>query len=201
MDKTLDKTEEMEQNSPTNNESVDELPSEIIKRAETLTRQMRNAVDENERSAYLRERRRVLSEYGFRARVREDETGDVLVCYPVEWVDDGTIQPDRVEDISRGVERQLSGVGDDSWETVNSHNQTIVAEIEHEHGPTHAANAAALAEFAGNHYKKRIGELSNAELEVFLTEYYPRNVWPTDDQKAVVEESVQLVIERTERVI
>lgn len=191
----------MEQNSTTDNESVEELPPEIIKRAESLTRQARNAVDENERDAYLRERRRVLSEYGFRARLRDDETGDVLVCYPVEWVDDGTIQPDRVEDISRGVERQLSGVGDDSWEAVNSHNQTIVTEIEREHGPTHAANARALAEFAGNHYKKRIAALSESEIELFLTEYYPRNVWPTDNQKAVVEESVQLVLERTERVI
>jgi hypothetical protein len=36
---------------------------------------------------------------------------------------------------------------------------------------------------------------------VFVEEYYPRNVWPTDDQKAVVEESVRLVRDRalTER--
>ena len=178
-----------------------ELPPELIDRVEKLTRQARNAVDRNERKAYLRERRRALSEYGFRARVREDDTGEVLVCYPAEWVVDGTLQPDRVCDTSRGIERRLSGVGDSSWEAVNAYNQELVAEIEQEHGSAHGANAAALADFAGNHYKKRIGDLSSSELELFLTEYYPRNVWPTDDQKAVVEQSVQLVCDYTDNVI
>ena len=32
-----------------------------------------------------------------------------------------------------------------------------------------------------------------AERAEFLEEYFPRNVWPTDDQRAVVERSLGLV--------
>jgi hypothetical protein len=64
-----------------------------------------------------------------------------------------------------------------------------------EHGAVHGANARALADFASNHYAKPIEDLTGGERAEFLEEYFPRNAFPTDDQKAVVEESVRLVFE------
>ena len=172
-----------------------ELPEAVVAEAERLTRRARAASEDAERRGALRARRRLLADYGFRARVREDESRDVLVLYPGEWVADGSVRPDRIDDLDRGVERPLSGVGDDDWAVVDAHNRELAAAVERTHGQAHGANARALAAFAGNHYSKRIEQLTGAELTLFLEEYYPRNVWPTDDQKAVVEESVRLVFE------
>ena len=63
----------------------------------------------------------------------------------------------------------------------------------------HGANAHALADYASNHYAKPIGDLTGQELAEFLDEYFPRNAWPSDDQKAAVEESVRLVFAETDQ--
>ena len=168
------------------------LPTGVIDRAEQLTRQARNAVDENEREAYLRERRSLLDEHDYRARIRAEDDRDILVLYPGDWVEDGTVRPARIENIDRGIERPLSGVGDGSFEAVDAHNRELVAAVEREHGPDHGANVDTLADFAGNHYKKPIEELSAAEVTLFLEEYYPRNVWPTATQQSLIEQSVRL---------
>lgn len=179
-------------------DSETELPEAVIDEAEQLTRQARKAVDPNEVQAYREARSELLAEYDYRARVREEDRA-VLVCHPDEWLEDGTVVPERIDDLDRGIERPLEGAGDpDDWETVQAHNEEIVADIEAAHGEAHAANAQALAEFMSNHYAKPIDEASEAEFAEFLSEYYPRNVWPTDEQKAVVEQSVQLVREHVD---
>lgn len=174
-----------------------ELPESVVAEAERLTRRARAAAEDAERRGALRARRRLLADHGFTARVREEESRDVLVLHPEAWVEDGTVRPDRIEDIDRGIERPLSGVGDDDWATVEAHNMELVAAVERAHGPVHGANARALADFAGNHYSKRIEQLNGEELALFLDEYYPRNVWPTDDQRSVVEQSVSLVFDES----
>ncbi|MXR50854.1 rnhA operon protein [Halovenus sp. WSH3] len=164
-----------------------------------MTRLARETVDDNEAEAYREARAELLAEHDYTARVREEEH-DVLVVHPEEWVEDGTVYPERIDDIERGIERPLSGPGDpDDWEEVWEHNMAIAEEVEREHGSAHGGNAEALAEFMSNHYAKRIDQATESELEEFVEEYYPRNVWPTDDQKAVVEESVELVVELTQR--
>lgn len=175
--------------------SVD-LPDAVVDEAERLTRQTRRAVDENEREAYREARAELLSEHEYTARIRSEER-DVLVCHPAEWVDDeGTVQLEQIDDTSRGIEVPLEGVGDpDDWETIGTHNEEIAEAIEVEHGDVHGANARALAEFLSNHYAKPIEEITESERSEFLSDYYKRNVWPTDDQEAVVEESVRLTIE------
>lgn len=171
------------------------LPDEVVDEAVTLTRRARRAVDENEATAYRKARSELLEAHEFEARVREEKR-DVLVCYPAEWIEDGTVRLDQIEDTGRGVERPLEGTGDpDDWETVEDENSRIVAAIEAEHGAVHGANARALVDFLGNHYAKSLEDITEDERAEFLEEYYPRNVWPTDDQKAVVEESVQLAVE------
>jgi hypothetical protein len=175
-----------------------ELPPEVVDEAERLTRRAREAVDEAERAGALRARGRLLADHGFTARVRSDENREVLVLHPAAWVEDGSIRPGRIEDIDRGVERPLSGPGDEDWKTVDAHNRELARAVEQAHGPVHGANAQALADFASNHYGKRIEELTGEELALFLEEYYRRNVWPTDDQEAVVEQSVRLTVERAD---
>ena len=169
-----------------------ELPPAVIDEAERLTRRAREAVDPNETEAYRERRASLVTEHGFRARVRE-EGRDTLVLYPDEWVEDGTVQPERIEDIDRGIERPLEGPGEaDEWAVVEEHNRELAETVADAHGEIHGANADALADFASNHYAKPIEDLTGAELEEFLAEYFPRNAWPTDDQQAVVEQSVRL---------
>ncbi|MFB6296288.1 MAG: rnhA operon protein [Halobacteriales archaeon] len=177
-----------------------ELPEDVIAAAERLTRLARRAADEAEAAAYREDRDDRLAEYGFTARVREEDAGEVLVLHPGEWVEEGTIRIDRIEDTGRAIERRLSGPGEESaFERVDAHNREVVARIEARAGPVHAANATAFADFMGNHYARRVETATPAELREFLAEYFPRNAFPTDEQRATVEESLRLVFAVTDR--
>jgi len=172
------------------------LPADVVESAERLTRLARRAVDDAEADAYRADRDARLAEYGFRARVREEADRDVLVCYPAEWMADGTVQLDRIEDRTRAVEVPLGGVGEErEWEAVEAHNQELVERVRERGGDVHAANARAFADFMGNHYVRRVETADERELRDFLTEYYPRNAWPTDEQREAVYESLRLVFE------
>lgn len=175
--------------------ATEHLPEGVIDRAEELTRQARRAVDE-EASVYREDRDEMLQEYGYTARIR-DEDREVLVLYPLEWVEDGLVVPERIDDLDRGIERPLEGPGEtDRWETVERHNRDLARTVEREHGEAHGGNAHALADFMSNHYGKPIDDATGEELQEFLGEYYPRNAWPTEKQRAVVEQSLELVFER-----
>jgi hypothetical protein len=177
-----------------------EIPADRLDEVERLTRLARQAVDEGAAAAYRDQRAALLAEYDYDARIREEDTGDVLVCYPSEWVEDGVIQPDIVDDTDRGVEIRLSGPGDpDEWAEVEEQNRAVVERVRAEHGDAHAATARALADFMGNHYAKPIAEATPEELAEFREEYFPRNAWPTDRQRALLDDSVQLAVEKAER--
>lgn len=175
---------------------MSDLPEAVVDRAVELTRRARRATDQNEAEAYRRERSALLSDHGFRARLKREDGSDVLVLHPEEWVVDGGVDVERVDDIGRGIEVALSGPDDDEeWETVEGHNRALARAVADEHGEPHAATADALADFAGNHYFKRIEDLTAAELGEFRTEYFPRNAFPDDDQRAALGESLRLVFE------
>jgi len=177
-----------------------EIPADRLDEVERLTRLARQAVDEGAAAAYRDQRAALLAEYDYDARIREEDTGDVLVCYPSEWVEDGVIQPDVVDDTDRGVEIRLSGPGDpDEWAEVEEQNRAVVERVRAAHGDAHAATARALADFMGNHYAKPIAEATPEELAEFREEYFPRNAWPTDRQRALLDDSVQLAVEKAER--
>lgn len=177
-----------------NTDDVADLPADVVEEAERLTRLAREAVDENERAAYLQRRDRLLAAHDYAARVRESDA--TLVCHPEEWLEDGTVRTDRIEDLSRAVEVPLEGAGDpDDWDELDARNRALVAAVREDHGPVHGANAAAFADFMGNHYAKPITAASRAEVEEFLREYFVRNAWPSADQRAVVERSIELVFE------
>jgi hypothetical protein len=169
-----------------------DLPAELREAAERLTRLARRATDDAEAAAYERDRDERLAEYGFTARVRE--TDDTLVLHPAAWLDGGTVRTDRIADTDRAVEIPRSGAGDpEEWESVEAHNADVVDAVAAESGPVHAANARAFADFMGNHYARRVETATATEVREFLTEYYPRNAWPTDRQRDAVERSLERV--------
>ena len=175
------------------------VPEEVVSEAERLTRLAADAAVEAEAAVYRERRRAIADDHDLTARVREAD--DTLVLYPEEWVEDGVVQVDRIDDTDRAVEVSLSGPDHGAeWDAVEADNEAIVAAVAEEHGPTHAANVRAFADFMGNHYLKRVDDATDAEREEFLTEYYPRNAWPSAEQAAVVERSLALAAETAERV-
>ncbi|MFC6826417.1 DUF7108 family protein [Halopelagius fulvigenes] len=176
-------------------EETDELPGEAVEEVERLTRLARSAVDENEAAAYEDRRETILAQFGFDARVREED--ETLVLYPSEWLEDGVVQLDRIDDVDRGIERPLgTDAGDEGeFDAVESHNSSVVDAVEEAHGPVHAANARAFADFMSNHYVRRVESASRKEIREFLDEYYLRNAWPSEDQSSVVAESLELTFE------
>ncbi|MFC7097548.1 DUF7108 family protein [Halobaculum marinum] len=175
----------------------EEVPEPTVDAAERLTRLAREAVDETEADAYREDRAERLTDHGFTARVRDED--DTLVLYPEEWMEDGVVQIDRIEDTDRAVEVSLSGAGDpDDWAEVEAHNAEVVDRVASDYGEVHATNARAFADFMGNHYARPVDSASADEVEEFLAEYFPRNAWPTDEQRDAVEASLQYVFEVTD---
>lgn len=176
------------------------LPESVVEEAERLTRLARDAVDPNEATAYRERRGTLLAEHGYTARLRSEDRGEVLVLHPAAWVEDGVVRVERVEDVSRAVEVPLDGTGDpDEWDEVEAHNRALAEAVEAEHGPVHGANAHAFADFMGNHYARPIERATERQVREFLAEYFPRNAWPTDDQRDAIETSLSLLFERVDR--
>ena len=174
-----------------------DLPEAVLEETRRLTRLARRASDDSEAAAYRADRAERLAEYDFVSRLRGAD--DTLVLYPAEWVEDGTVQTHRIGDTDRAHELTLSGPGDpEKWEQVEAYNAEIVDRVAKQHGHPHRRNARAFADFVGNHYAKRVDAATAPEVEEFLTEYYPRNAWPSERQRAVVRDSVRYVFEAAE---
>ena len=177
-----------------------EIPDSVVERAATLTRRARKAVDENERAAYLEERAELLGAHGYTARVREEDTNETLVLHPETWLEDGVVRVERIDDTDRAVEVTLSGTGSgDDWDAVEAHNRAIAETVAAEHGEVHGETAHAFADFMGNHYAKPIEAATPAERAEFRTEYFPRNAWPSDEQREALERSLELIVETAEK--
>ncbi|MFB6133045.1 MAG: rnhA operon protein [Halanaeroarchaeum sp.] len=176
------------------------LPPSAVEEAERLTRLARDAVDEEEADAYRDRRASLLDEYGFTARVREDDDGETLVCHPREWLDEtGVVDVAAIEDTDRAAEVRLSGPDDQGvYEEAEDRNRPLVEAIREDHDPVHAANARAFADFMGNHYASPVDDATARHVREFLEEYYPRNAWPTDEQAAVVEASLRRLFEEAD---
>lgn len=172
-----------------------EPPADLVEEAVRLTRLARRATDDAEAAAYRSERDAALADRGYVARVRTDAGGPVLVCHPADWVDDGIVRPDRIDDLDRAVERPLAGQEDRDWPAIDAHNREIAAAVETAHGPVHGSTADAFADFMGNHYARRIETAGDRECLEFVEEYLPRNAWPTEAQLAVAETSLALTFE------
>lgn len=171
------------------------LEEATVEEAVRLTRAARRAVDDAEAAAARERRDELLAEAGYRAREREDDT---LVCYPERWLEDEEVRTDRIEDTDAAVERSLTPGGEE-WETVEEHNARAVERVRERHGEVHARNARAFADFLGNHYTARLGDATPELREEFLSEYFVRNAWPTERQREVVEQSLELAVAAAEK--
>lgn len=172
-----------------------EFDEELVDRILELTRRLFDG-DADQARRLERRRARLLAAMDARLNVRDDDDGLVLVLYPSDWVDGDAVDPDRIDDRSRALERPLDRTGGtDSWEAVMEDNMAVAAAVETRHGPRHGANAEALGTYLANHHLRRIGAATESELQTFLREYYPRNVWPTPAEANVVRESVELARE------
>jgi len=176
-------------------ERVPDIPADAVDEAERLTRLARaaerreDAAAAEEANVYRTRREELVAEHDYETRIRDED--DTLVLYPEEWIEDGVVQLDRIENTDRGVEVTLSGPGDpEHWQEVADHNDDLVAAVAAD-APNHEANAEAVAAFASNHYAKEIEKLTAQEVREFLEEYYPRNAWPSDTQASLIEESVR----------
>lgn len=173
-----------------------ETRDSVFEEAARLTRLARTA-STAESPAYRDRRDDLLARHGFRARVREEDDGAVLVCYPEDWVDEsGRVDPASIEDTDRAREIRLSGRGSQgTYEDAASHNREMAAVVRETYGDRHGDNADAFAEYMSNHYARRVDTATAVEVETFLAEYYPRNVWLETDRTTVVEESIRYLFE------
>ena len=180
-------------------ERVPDVPVEAVDEAERLTRLAREAesaepTPEIEEAAdQYRERRDALAaEYGYTARVRDED--DALVLYPDEWMDDGTVQLDRVEDTDRAVEVSLSGPGDaDRYREVAAYNEAVAEAVGEREAEVHARTAETFASFMSNHYVRPVDDATPQMRAEFREEYLVRNGWPTDEQLDAVDESLSVI--------
>jgi hypothetical protein len=176
------------------------LPGAVVEEAERLTRLARDAVDDGEAAAYRDRRGTLLGAHDYAARLRSEDRGEVLVLHPAEWVEDDAVRVERVDDVSRAVEVPLDGTGDpEEWDDVEAHNRALARDVAAEHGPVHGANAHAFADFMGNHYARPIDRATERQVREFRGEYFPRNAWPTEDQREALEASLDLLFERVDR--
>lgn len=174
-------------------EDGSDLPAEAVAEATRLTRLDRTATDPQAREAARERRDSVLGRYGYTARVREADA--TLVCYPAEWVTDGTVRFERIEDTGRAVEVDLTDAGPaDDWDAVDATNRALASRVREECGPVHGATADAFADYMSNHHARPITDATAADVEEFTTEYFPRNAWPSERQKAVLSRSLEHVL-------
>lgn len=170
---------------------MSELPDDVIEAATRLTRLARQVGDPAEAEAYRERRDEQLADHEFTARVREDD--ETLVLYPDEWLDDGTVVLERIEDTDRAVERSLDATNEGSWADIEAHNREIVDAVDDAYGSPHTETVRAFADFMGNHYLGRIDNATDAQREEFTQEYFPRNAWPSKKQREVVETSLSYI--------
>lgn len=173
---------------------MSEIPEGVLDDVVSLSQKAIQAVDQQEISAYQQRRDDLLAPFGYTCRIRTDNDGEVLVCYPKEWLDGDTINIDKMDDLTQAIERPIfDSPSERNFSEIEQHNRAIASGIAKDHGPIHGTTASAFADFMSNHYKQRIEEATVTEFEEFRTEYFPRNAWPSDVQKRVLDETIQLL--------
>lgn len=167
----------------------EELP-EPVRRAVTRTARQILAGD-----APDEELEELLARHDYIPRIREDDDPPVLVCYPSDWREDGAVRVEAIGSLDRAIELPLFPGDAENWATVARANNQVVERVAEEHGDAHTNNARAFADFMSNHRARRIANATDGDVEEFLTEYYPRNVWASGTAVALVEDSVAIVRE------
>lgn len=164
----------------------EELPPNVREEAIAVARRIGSPDEAEDALAPL------LAPYQLVPRIRIDGDSAVLVCYPEAWRDEGEIQIEAIDNIDRAIELPLTGAADEAWAEITARNAHVVEQVAEQYGSPHTANARAFATFMENHRARPIAHANDADIEEFLEEYYPRNVWPRAEEAAVIETSVEL---------
>lgn len=175
------------------------VDEETATRLLELTRQLRSG-DETARTR----RERLLEAADVEAHVREDDDGPVLVLYPAEWIEDGTVDPAEVDDPDIAIEQPLTDdttTAEADYHDIAAHNETVAEAVERRHGPVHGATAKALATYLSNHHLVRIEDATSAQLETFCEDYLVRNAWPSPEQQCLVGRTIDLTKREASRLI
>lgn len=171
---------------------VPDVPADIVEEAERLTRLARQTDDDAAAAFYRKRRDELVADHEYVPRLRDED--DTLVLYPAEWMEEGTVQVDRIETTDRAVEVSLSGPGDaDRYEAVAAYNEAVADAVADARDPVHADTAESFAAFMSNHYVRAVDDATPDMREEFCTEYLPRNGWPSDEQLAVLNESLSVI--------
>ncbi|MFB6103488.1 MAG: rnhA operon protein [Halobacteriaceae archaeon] len=176
----------------------EELPTTVVDDAVRLTR-WAHRVDGEEAAQYRDRRDTLLAEYGYTAHVRTDDDPPTVVLHPRDWLVDGTVRRDRIEDTDNAIERALTGGAIEDYDAATAANEAIVARVADAHAPVHADTAAAFATFMENHRARPLDTATAADIQEFLEEYFPRNSWPTDEQRRLVCRSLRYTLEIARR--
>ena len=173
-------------------EWVPDVPREVVEEAERLTRLAREATDPAAAEGYRAYRDELVTDHEYTPRLREED--DTLVLYPEEWMKSGTVQLDRVEDTDRAVEVSLSGPGDaDRYREIAAYNDAVADAVAERAGDVHAETARSFAAFMSNHYVRAVDDATPEMRAEFREEFFPRNAWPTDEQRAALAESLETI--------
>ncbi len=132
--------------------------------------------------------------HGYRFRLRDD---DVLVLHPQDWLDgDGVLQED--VDTSEALEIQLGDSG--GAEEARDRNTEILEQVEEVvEDPDVFFNVEQFMEYCENHHGVAVDEVTRKQLETFLVDYYPRNVWASEEQEDALERSLEKLFELVDR--
>lgn len=185
----------------------DALPSHVVTEALRLTRLAQRAPENasvehdidratlSEAARYRQDRADLLEAHGYRARIREDDRGRTLVCYPAEWLSNGEAALGMIEETDRAVERRLDGTGRSrEWESVAQHNQTIAEAVANAHGRPHDRTARSFARFMSSHRVRHIETATAADIREFVDEFFRRNTWPIEAQRSTVMRSLRYTL-------
>ncbi len=172
-----------------------DLPPSVVQTVRAMTRTARFAT--HARPDAIRERRdALLARFGYRARVRADDPVPTLVCYPDAWIEDGLLQPEQLESTDDAVEVPLSSVGSlEEFEAIEAHNQDVAQRVTDHYGALHGKTAAAFGTYMANHHNAPIEAATPSQVDHFRSDYFPRNAWPTDEQVAALDTSLELLFE------
>lgn len=171
---------------------VPDVPVDIVDEAERLTRLAREADDDAAAEFYRDRRDELVVDHDYVPRLRADD--DTLVLYPDEWMADGTVQLDQIETTDRAVEVSLSGPGDaDRFQEIAAYNDAVAAAVAERKADVHADTARTFAAFMSNYYVRPVDDATPDMRAEFREEFLVRNGWPTDEQLAVVDESLSVI--------
>lgn len=163
------------------------MTEEWVERAVEFTRHGLRTGDEE----VLERRDRLVRSHGHRARLRLDDM--VLVLYPEEWVEDGEVRFEEVEDVDRALEVELEP--EKEWGEAHSENKELLSEFGERVEDHHVYNARVFTEFLENHYSISVMDARQEHVNEFLEEFYPRNAWPSRQARVCVDESVEMFLE------